>query len=240
MKLTLVKKTEVATGTTSFSFKTTKTFSFEAGQYIYITLPKLNYPDERGETRHFTISSSPTESEYITVTTRIREESGYKKTLNEMPIGSVVEARGPHGTFILPIHSSQFTVHCFLAGGIGITPFRSMIKYNVDKKLGIPMYLIYSNSDSEFVFKNELDKWQEENKNIKIEFVDTSAIGHIDKLKILKFIANWKLTTKSGSLFENCAFSVIGPNTFVNAMEEILTKLQIPEDNIKSEKFTGY
>lgn len=235
MKLTLVKKNDEAKSTKSFYFETSEEFIYEAGQYIYITLPKLRYEDSRGDTRHFTISSSPTEGNLIRITTRMREESGYKKTLDELPIGAVVEGRGPHGSFVFPIiNSSLLTLNCFLAGGIGITPFRSMIKYNLDKGLGIPIHLIYSNSDSDFIFKNDLIKWQSENDNLKIDYIDTSISGHIDSLKIESLIKNWKLE------IENCAFSAVGPNAFVNAMEEILEQLEVPEENIKTEKFTGY
>lgn len=235
MKLTLVKKIVEAKDTKSFTFDKPNDFKFEAGQYIYLTLNKLNYPDERGNTRHFTISSSPTEN-LIQVTTRIRQESGYKKTLDELPIGSLIESRGPLGSFVFTNHKSLITTaklvtnHLFLAGGIGITPFRSMIKYNIDKKLGIPMHLIYSNSDPDFVFKKELDLWQKENSFLKIEYIDTSKEGRIDFQKLNHFISNHSIS----------CFWAVGPNMFVNAMEEILEQLNIPSGKIMLEKFTGY
>lgn len=233
MKLKLIKKIDEARGTKSFFFEKPNDFHFEAGQYIYITLPKLNYPDERGSTRHFTISSSPTE-ETIQVTTRIRQESGYKKTLDELPIGSFIESRGPMGSFILDSNNLDSRFSVFLAGGIGITPFRSMIKQNIDTKSNIPMYLIYSNSDSDFIFKNELDTWQKENSFLKNEYINTSLVGRIDVLKLPKLLETWELK------IENLVFWTVGPNMFVNAMEEILEKMNIPEDHIKTEKFTGY
>ncbi|KKP40735.1 hypothetical protein A2130_04105 [Candidatus Woesebacteria bacterium GWC2_33_12] len=234
MKLTLVKKITEAKSTKSFYFEPDISFTWLPGQYIYITLSKLNYPDERGMTRHFTISSSPTEGDLIQITTRIREESGYKKTLDELQIGSIVKGKGPQETFVLDSNRLDSRFSVFLAGGIGITPFRSMIKYNIDKKLNLPMYLIYSNSDSEFVFKKELDLWQKENDFIKVEYINTSATGRIDTLKIEKLIANWKL------IIDNYTFSVVGPNIFVDAMEDALEQLNIPSAKIHTEKFTGY
>ncbi len=232
MKLTLVKKSDEAKGAESFYFTSDEEFKFEAGQYIYITLPKLNYPDERGDTRHFTISSSPTEGNIIRITTRIREESGYKKTLDELPIGTIIEGRGPQGLFILPKDKSPETSHIFLAGGIGITPFRSMIKYNMDNNLNLNIHLIYSNSNSDFIFKDELTKWQKECENLKIDFIDTSISDHIDATKLSSLLNN--------PPFLNPNFWVVGPNAFVNAMEETLETMKIPEDSIKTEKFTGY
>lgn len=229
MNLKLVKKVVEAKDTKSFIFDKPVDFKFEAGQYLYLTLDKLNYPDERGNTRHFTISSSPTEN-FIQITTRIRQESGYKKTLDELPIGSLIEARGPMGSFVFnhSLYANRYSL--FLTGGIGITPFRSMIKYNIDQKLNTPIYLIYSNSDSDFVFKKELDLWQKENSLLKIEYLNTSKFGRIDFQKLNHFIANHPISY----------FWLVGPNMFVDAMEAILEQLNIPSDKILTEKFTGY
>lgn len=233
MKLTLVKKTEEAKGTKSFFFNLDQEFIFEAGQYIYITLPELKYEDPRGDTRHFTISSSPTEGKTIRITTRIRQESGYKKTLDELEIGSTLIGRGPQGFFVLnPKNVDPTSPQIFLAGGIGITPFRSMIKFSLDTNLNIPINLIYSNSDSDFTFKSDLDLWQSQNSNLKINYFDSSQSGHLDSEKITKLLPTIDL--------KHATFWVVGPNTFVNAMEENLEKLNIPEENIKTEKFTGY
>ncbi|HLD92348.1 MAG TPA: FAD-dependent oxidoreductase [Patescibacteria group bacterium] len=231
MFLKLIKKRNEAKDTVSFFFEADKPFNWIAGQYIYITLSKLNYPDERGSTRHFTISTSPTEGDLIRITMRIRESSGYKKTLNNLPNGSIVEGKGPQGTFVF---DEQIKNNIFLAGGIGITPFRSMIKWNIDRKLNVPIFLIYSNSDSEFVFKNEIDEWVKNNNNIKVEYFDTSESGHLDKTKIENALDGWSLDKNS------LIFSVVGPNVFVDAMEDSLNELNIPDSNIKTEKFTGY
>lgn len=231
MKLTLVNKKTEAENAVSFFFEKPQDFQFEAGQYIYLTLSKLNYPDERGETRHFTFASSP-EEKLIQITTRIREQSGYKKTLNELPIGSEIEARGPQGLLVLPSHHSLITNHIFLAGGIGITPFRSIIKHVLENNLDLSIHLIYSNSDSDFIFNEELTKWQEESKNLKIDFIDTSISGHIDTQMLQKLIPVYDIQTTT--------FYAVGPNAFVNAMEEILETMKIPEDSIRTEKFTGY
>src|SRR3989304_2629038 len=98
MKLTLVEIKDEAKGTKSFFWKPENPVSYIAGQNFYLPLPTLKYPDPRGATRHFTLSSSPTEGEILRQTTRIREESGYKKTLNELTVGSVIEGEGPNGT----------------------------------------------------------------------------------------------------------------------------------------------
>ena len=222
MKLRLIKKVKEAKETASFFWQTEKEVRYLPGQYFYFTLPKLDFSDPRGATRHFTLSSSPTEKDTIRCTTRIREESGFKKTLDALPIGSEIEGEGPNGTFILD--DNEKGPHIFLAGGIGITPFRSMIKYNIDKNLKIAMHLIYSNSDSDFAFKKDLDGWK--NDYIKIEYVDTAKEGRIDEDKLNHFISS--------------TFWVVGPPPFVDAMEDTLGKLGVVSVKIRVEKFTGY
>ena len=101
MKLKLIKKILEAKGTKSFFWEPEKTVGYLPGQYYYFTLPALKYPDPKGATRHITISSSPTEGNLLRLTTRIREESGYKKTLDGLPIGAEIEGEGPNGTFVL-------------------------------------------------------------------------------------------------------------------------------------------
>lgn len=233
MKLTLAKKKLEAKGAKSFFWKPEKPVKHGAGQYFYITLPKLNYSDSRGATRLFTIASSPNE-ELLQITTRIRQSSGFKKTLDELEIGAKVEGEGPNGTFVLDFNHPMSNTHIFLAGGIGITPFRGMIKYNIDKNLKIPMYLIYSNSGDGFVYAKELKKWQKENDFIKVEFFNSSKLGHLDKERIENFLKHCNLSIK------NCTFWVVGPPAFVNAMETALGNINIGFGQVKTEKFTGY
>lgn len=232
MNLKLINKIAETKDTKSFFFKANTNFSYIPGQYVYITLPKLNYPDPRGETRDFTIASSPTEKDSIRITTKIRQESGYKKTLDELKIGDSIEAKGPYGSFVLD-SSFNKTNNIFLAGGIGITPFRSFIKFNVDKKLNIPMHLIYSNTDeNEITFKDELIKLEKENDFLKIDFYISGKEGHLDEIKLKGLILD--------SLLIKSKYWIVGPPTFVTAMESVLEKLGVSSDKIRVEKFTGY
>jgi ferredoxin-NADP reductase len=220
MLLKLIKKIDEATDTKSFYFEPDVMFSWEAGQYLYLTLEKI--------TKQFTIASSPTEK-LIQITTRIRKESEFKQKLDNLKIGDEIEARAPFGTFVL---DKNITSNIFLAGGIGITPFRSMIKHNIDKNLKIPMHLVCSNSDSEFVFKNELDKWQKENDFIKVTYHDSSISGHLKSSKLFSLLSTYYIL--------HTTYYAVGPPPFVNAIEDILEKLKIPPENIRTEKFIGY
>ena len=156
--------------------------------------------------------------------------SEFKKLINELEIGSKVNARGPFGEFVLDTNDK--TTQVFIAGGIGITPFRSIIKNNIDNKLNVPIYLIYSNSDAEFIFKNELDNWMKDNINLKIEYIDTSITGRIDSAKLNSILSTNNLTKSK--------IWIVGPKLFVDAMEDALNEIKISQDQIKVEKFSGY
>ncbi len=243
MKLKLVKKVDEAKGTKSFFWESDKPITFLPGQYLYYTLPKLAFPDPKGSTRHFTISSSPTDGPVLRLTTRIREESGFKKTLDALPIGTEIEGEGPSGTFIFDENESG--VHIFIAGGIGITPFRCMLKYVADKKLSNPVYLIYSNSiPEEIAFRAELEELASAHPNIKVAMTVTKPeestekwtglTGRIDDVMIKKLLEEWKLE------IAGCTFWLCGPPLMIDAMEQVLGKLNISSGKVHSEKFTGY
>jgi ferredoxin-NADP reductase len=233
MKLKLVKKVEEAIGTKSFYWETEKEVRYDPGQYFYFTLPKLEFPDPRGATRHFTLSSSPTEIGYIQNTTRIRQESGYKKTIDSLPVGSTIEGEGPNGTFLLD--DKELGPHIFIAGGIGITPFRSIIKYLSDKKLKTQINLIYSDSTpQDMPFKKELEEMAKVNPNIKIQFVFTKTDGRIDETKIKTYLQTWGLDSSKVTWW------LCGPPAMIDAMESLLGSFQIPFGHVRVEKFTGY
>jgi ferredoxin-NADP reductase len=245
LKIKLAQKKLEAINTISFTWQLPKKVNFLPGQYFYFTLPDLKFPDERGPTRHFTISSSPTRSGFIAFTTRMRKQSGFKKTLDKLAVGSEIEAEGPTGTFILDEHDGGQN-HVLIAGGIGITPFRAFIKYNIDKKLSkTKIYLIYSNSTpGEIAFKTELEKWADRNDNIKIAMTITKSgehkkkwsglTGRIDAPMIEKLLIKWGLEK------DNVYFWLCGPPQMVTAMNDILLKMKVSAKNIILEIFTGY
>lgn len=238
MKLEFYKKSKIAQDTHSFYWKPEKAITWLPGQYFYFTLQELLYKDTRGPTRHFTISSSPTEK-YIVFTTRTKKASGYKKSLLELKTGALIDAEGPTGTFILD--EKLKGPHTLIAGGIGITPFRSQIKYAYDKGLSTKIHLIYSNpTKKDISFYKELQSWDKEMNNIKLNFTITNPennksswkeeVGRIDKTMINKMVDNPNKNT----------FWLCGPPKMVNSMESSLIRLKIKPDRIRSEKFTGY
>jgi len=188
------------------------------------------------------------------LTTRIRD-SPYKQRLATLEEGTKVKVRGPQGEFVL--HEDDYSKPAiFLSGGIGVTPFRSMIKYATDMQLPLKIILFDSNRNKEkILFKKEFDEWSYINDNLKIIYTiseknqqqikSTSSLsltetndwkgefGRIDKAMILKYVDD---KTLKDSLFYIC-----GPPAMIKAMESLIKKeLEIPKERIKVEEFTGY
>ena len=217
---------------------------YTAGQFAFFDIGGVNN-DPKGPIRHFTISSSPTEN-FIMFTTRMRD-SPYKKRLTTLEEGTKVKVRGPEGQFVL--HDDYSKPAVFLSGGIGVTPFRSMIKYATDKQLPLKIVMFDSNRDSDnILFKKEFDEWTKLNKNLQLIYTvseakhddDQSNVngwkgeqGRIDKSMILKYLDN--------ALLDNSIFYICGPPSMLKAMQSLLQEeLKISKEKIKVEEFTGY
>jgi ferredoxin-NADP reductase len=138
----LIDRFEVAEGTRAFAFERPAGFEFTAGQFLTITLPDPPYTDERGNRRTFSIASPPQDAGRLLVATRMTG-SALKRSLAEAPRGTAVSLFGPAGCFTL--HADPGAPAVFVAGGIGITPFRSILHDAASRQLLHPMTLVYSN-----------------------------------------------------------------------------------------------
>src|SRR5258708_19065964 len=137
----LVSRQEVAERTFAFHFEKPTNWTFTAGQALDLTLLDPPETDAEGNTRTFSIAASPHE-ETLMVATRMRE-TAFKRVLSALPPGSVVKIEGPSGD--LTLHNNVKRTAVFLAGGIGITPFRSVVFRAAKEKLPHPIFLFYSN-----------------------------------------------------------------------------------------------
>jgi ferredoxin-NADP reductase/nitrite reductase/ring-hydroxylating ferredoxin subunit len=259
IELTLMEKDKVE-GTDVMSFKFDKygenklsLLDYTAGQFAFFDIGEV-YNDPKGPIRHFTISSSPTEN-FIMFTTRIRD-SPYKKRLVTLERGTKVKVKGPEGQFVL--HQDYSNPAIFLSGGIGVTPFRSMIKYATDMQLPLKIIMFDSNKNrNNILFKKEFDEWASLNKNLKIIYTisekdqnDEQSLlsssplstatedwkgeyGRINKAMILKYADT--------SILNNSIFYICGPPSMLKAMQSLLQEdLEIPKERIKVEEFVGY
>jgi glycine betaine catabolism B len=230
-------------GTDIITFKLARgKLDYAAGQYAFFKLDGVS-GDAKGPIRHFSIASSPTEQDLL-FSTRIRE-TPYKQKLASLENGTKIQTWGPEGEFVL--HHDHSKPAILLSGGIGVTPFRSMIKFATDKELPLKIVMFDSNrNESNILYKKEFDDWAAKNKNLKIIYTITEEgeskqdkssqwkgeHGRIDKSMMARHI--------NGKDLENSIFYVCGPPGMIKAMREMLQDVQIPKERIKVEEFTGY
>jgi ferredoxin-NADP reductase len=221
MKLTLIEKNEIASGVFSFTFKPDIKLKWKAGQYLIYSLEHEN-KDLRGKMRFFTISASPFQKNPTITTKIIKTSSSFKKALNNLKIGDEILAKGPDGDFVINNTSKKYI---FIACGIGITPFISIIRQLNFKKNIINATLLYSGKTDDLPFKNELLRIAADHKEFTIKyFIDK----RIDKNTLQKFINSQNI------------FYVSGPDSIVEAMQKLLIELGINKENIKEDYFSGY
>lgn len=219
------KRSEVSENTHEIFFDIeSDVFNFTAGQYIQICIPKLLYPDIKGNVRNFSICSSPNILNTISIVFRA-SLSGFKKTLLDLPVGSQVILRGPFGNFRL--QESLKTDIVFLAGGVGISPFMSMIRFAIENHSGVHMLLFYANSKVErATFTAELEELAKQNSNFTLYL----KYGYLN--------ANF-LKEKIGS-FNHKKWYVAGPPAFTQNMYYILHEFGIIDEDILLETMSDY
>ncbi len=235
MRAKIKEKQTVAEDTLKVVLQVQEDFpKFKAGQYFFITLPDLKYPDDRGSRRQFSIVNSPNEKGILTLTTRL-SDSGFKKTLSQLPVGAEVEVGPIAGILTLPESFKQPLV--FIAGGIGITPFISMIRYVAEEKLPAKIMLIYSNrNQASTAYLDEVQSLAEQIPDFKLVLSMTDDPNWQGERRRVDEVF---LKQYSGNL-QNPLFYVVGPPPMTEAVSEALQKLGIEELNIKVESFTGY
>ncbi len=232
MKVTFDHSKDEAPGIKTFYFKPEGSFHYTAGQFIQLTLPHDN-PDERGTKRWFTLSSSPTEP-FLSITTRIAPKNGssFKRTLLALQPKQPVHMTDAMGDFVLPKDKDQELV--FVAGGIGITPIRSMVKWLNDNKESRSMVLIHAVSQpDDLVFKTLFEQssviYLPQIMETPVQWV-TSSKETMDTAKIAQLAFGLK-----GKLIY-----IAGPEPMVEKLNNDLLFNGIPNHQIVTDFYPGY
>lgn len=225
MKLKFIEKKKEAGDAVSHIFEPQEPITWTAGQFLVYSILHEN-PDVRGVQRFFTISSAPFEG-YVMLTTRIFSEnpSTFKQALERLREGDIVEVKGPDGDFVVENPNLNYV---FIAGGIGITPYRSIILELMHKKESLNIELLYANKTDEFFFKDEFEPLISINPNFKIRYIVSPH--HIDENYIEQNVKD----------IQNKIFYVSGPEKMVEDLGEMLKGIGIKEDHIKQDYFPGY
>lgn len=233
----LTKREQIAERTMAFHLERPDGFMFYAGQFIDLTLLDPPETDSQGTIRTFTLASAPYEEELI-VATRIRS-SAYKRVLSRLPEGTELRLEGPMGSFLM--HQNPNKAGVCLAGGIGITPFRSILRQAAKEGFVHPIYLFYSNRRPEDApFLKELQGLAEGNP----QFLFIPTMNEMERSKA-KWNGERKLIDREMLAQHLCdwkgpIFYIAGPPAMVAAMREMLKRNEVSEDDIRTEEFGGY
>jgi glycine betaine catabolism B len=225
--LTLKEKKEAGTGTYHFSFATEKPLKFRPGQYLEWTLSH-DKNDLRGNRRYFTIASSPTEDTLQLGVKFYEPSSSFKKALLAMKPGDTILAGQLAGDFTLPKDPQRKLA--FIAGGIGITPFRSMVKDLVDRGERRDVVLFYSNRSADEVAYRDVFDEAERTIGMRTIYIATGAGKRLDAETIGSAIPDYR----------ERMFYISGTHAMTNAFEKTLRAMGVPRTQIKTDFFPGF
>ena len=236
MNLKLIHKVKIAADSWELMFEKPEGFVYEPGQFLEIHLEHPNQ-DDRGIKRWFTLSSSPTEAQLMITTRLVDKHSSFKDAMFKLEPGDSIEAKGPMGSFVMPKDIKKPLV--WIAGGIGITPFRSQMKFLIDNQEQRDITLIYSNRTIEDICFEDL--WASANGNItNFKLIETL----VDKVP-----SNWdgktgmiskEMIKDAISDMAECEFYVSGPEPMVEAFKPTLMEMDVKEENIHQDWFPNY
>lgn len=211
-------------------------FLFAAGQNADFTIPDLQNPDEEGNKRTFSLAASPHHKNSIMIATRMRN-TAFKNALKEFPFGTKLLVQGPMGNMTL--HDDATKPAVLLAGGIGITPFRSMIEWATYMQLQHEIWLFYSNKTVDATsFLDDLTTWQQRNPHLHVilTVTDEDAVGPFRKGRITPEL----LRSHLGDDLRAPIYYSAGPPAMVEAMKTMLLDIGLSRENIQFESFDGY
>ena len=236
-EIRLKRRQIVAEGTMVFYLEKPEGFQFKAGQSIDLTLINPAETDAKGDSRPFSLVGAPFETE-LAVATRMRD-SAFKRVLRDLPPESLVRVAGPFGSFTLHNDASRPAV--FLAGGIGITPFFSIIKQASHEHRSHRLFLFYSNKrPEEAAFLDELMQLERDNPHYR--FIGSmTAMDQSDQAwagsreRIGPALLEQVLGQIKGPVYYSA-----GPSDMVAAMRRMLNGAGVDDDDIRTEEFPGY
>ncbi len=235
MRATVAETREVALGTLFVTFDLGgEQVDWRPGQYFWVELLDPPFDDERGPRRHITIATSPTEGR-LGLATRLRD-TAFKRGLGDLAVGDPIEVEEPKGTFVLPEDTDRDYV--FVAGGIGITVFRSMLRFIADRELPYKVTLLYSNRDrASTAFLDELHEVESRVPGLKVVATMTADPEWEGERRR---IDERFLRDHLGDELGRFTYVVAGPPGMVDGMKELLGGLGLPEEHLLVQGFAGY
>ena len=234
--LTLAETRRETPDVRSFVFTPSAPVGHRAGQYLML---RMDAPgDPRGPSRTFTISSSPTEGDRIMITTRV-SPSPFKQRLAGLPPGTELRARAPMGTFALHEDASKRAI--FLAGGIGITSFRAMIRYAMDADLPHEILLLYScRTVEEIALRRELEMLAARNPRFRMVITVTRPAESVERWDGPTSRIDAQFLKEHAGPLDDAIVYAAGPPATVEYLLRAALSLGVPNEKTRAERFTGY
>ena len=231
----LAGREELAEGTIAFRFEKPAGFNFKPGQAVVLEL--LDPPPEDGQKRRtFSLVSAPFEST-LAIATRMRD-TAFKRALKALPDGASLKLTGPIGQFTL---ADTARPAVFIAGGIGITPFMSMLRQAARDHAPHSLLLLYSNRRPEdAAFLGELQELERQNGNFRLVATMTEMSKSARKWGGQTGFVDADLIKRAAGGLMAPIYYVVGPPAMVAAMQEMLRGTGVADDDIRSEEFYGY
>ncbi len=233
----LIGRERVAEGTMAFHFEKPAGFLYKAGQFADFTLINPPETDAEGNTRGFSLASTPYEKD-LTIATRMRD-TAFKRVMKELPYETQLKLDAPYGSFTL--HKNAAIPAVFLTGGIGITVVRSILLEAIHQAVPRLLVLFYANRRPEdAAFLAELSTVAAQNPHFT--FVPTMTKMELSRKAWAGetgYITKDMLERYLDDLTAPIYYST-GPATLVAAMRKTLTEARVDEDMIRTEEFTGY
>ena len=235
--LSLVDRIQLSPDTYEFVFHSDRKLKFKPGQYLEWTLAHKG-ADSRGIRRYFTIASSPGDSNYRIGVKFYKPSSTFKKKLLSMRRGDTIVAGQLAGDFVLPHDKKKKLV--FIAGGIGVTPFRSMIEYLLEKKEKRDIVMIYSNKTIEDVAYVDLLDRADRELGMKIVPVFSNQTPELLAKNEFPSIVDQHLILTEIPDYDDRLFYISGPHGMITAFSNLLHQLGVPRRRIKRDFFPGF
>jgi ferredoxin-NADP reductase len=235
--LTLKDRITLAPDTYEFVFSSNRKLSFAAGQYLEWTLAHTK-ADMRGIRRYFTIASSPTDPDFRIGVKFYEKGSSFKTKLLSMRRGETIVASQLSGDFVLSKNKEKKLV--FIAGGIGVTPFASMIRYLLDKKERRDIVMLYSNRTIEDTSYVDLLDRADRELAMQITPVFSDQTPEDQTHNGFPKMIDRNLLTSEIPDYKERIFYLSGPHGMVNAFNDLLLQLGVPRSHIKKDFFPGF
>lgn len=227
----------IAEGTMAFDLEKPAGFIFKPGQAIDVVLINPPGPDADSTRHTFSIVSAPFEDR-LTVATRMRD-STFKQTLKSLAIGAPILFEGPSGS--LTLHNNRTRPAVMVAGGIGITPFVSILRQAAYDQLPQQLLLLYSNRRPEdAAFLAELQSLEQQNKCFRLLATMTQMSKSSQSWAGRSGPIDTALVHEVGHQLVAPIFYLAGPPAMVDGMRQTLNQAGIDDDDIRSEEFYGY